>query len=181
MESYLGQIILFAGQAVPQGWASCNGAALPITGNEALFTLLGTAFGGDGVSTFGLPDLRSRIPVGVGQTAPGINHVLGQTSGVESVIPGLANMPAHTHTVQATSAAGNTNKPANAVLAQVPANHVFYFNPPTPVPAGMTITTKQLSAAAVSIEGISYSYDEHMPSIGVSYLICTMGIYPEKP
>ena len=181
MDSYLGQIILFAGQAVPQGWAVCDGTLLSISSNNVLFALLGTSFGGDGVNTFGLPDLRSRIPVGVGQTAPGTNHVLGQTSGVESVVLGLNNMPSHTHAVQATNAAGNTNKPANAVLAQAPANHIYYFNPPTPTPTGMTITTKQLSAAAVSTVGASNSYDVHMPSLGVSYLICTVGIFPEKP
>lgn len=181
MDSYLGQIILFAGQTVPQGWAACDGSTLPISGNEALFAVLGTVFGGNGSTNFGLPDLRSRIPVGAGKNAAGINYPLGQKAGSETVSIVEANMPVHSHTVQASTGDSNTSLPANAVLAKAPTNHVYYFNPPNPVPSGMSIVTKQMSAAAVYSAGESHTYDVHMPSLGISYLICTQGIYPVKP
>jgi microcystin-dependent protein len=180
MDSYLGQIILFAGRIVPAGWAACDGSLLSISTYQALYAVLGTNFGGDGVNTFGLPDLRSRIPVGVGQNTAGTNHVLGQKGGIEGFVLGSTNMPSHSHAVQATTNPSNTDLPAGAVLAKAPANHVYYFNPPNPETAGMTITTKQLSAAAVSTVGVNNSYDVHMPSFGVSYLICIQGIYPVR-
>ena len=171
MDSYLGQIILFAGQVIPEGWAACDGSLLPISENQPLYALLGTKFGGDGVNTFALPDLRSRIPVGL----------LGAKTGSETVAIVEANMPSHNHTVQASTGDSNTSLPANAVLAKVGTDRVYYFNPPNPVPTGMTITTKQMSAAAVNSAGVSRTYDVHMPSLGISYLICTQGLYPVQP
>lgn len=98
MEDFIGTIVLFAGNFAPQGWADCNGQLLPISQNAALFSILGTTYGGDGRSTFALPDLRSRVPVGIGQ-GPGLsNYNLGQMAGTESVTLNANQLPAHTHT-----------------------------------------------------------------------------------
>ena len=92
-DQYMGEIRMFAGGYAPQGWALCNGQLLPITDNEALFTLIGTTYGGDGMTTFGVPDMRGRVPISVGNGA-GSNYMLGQKSGAESVTLLTSQMPA---------------------------------------------------------------------------------------
>ncbi|MHC4955882.1 MAG: phage tail protein, partial [Planctomycetota bacterium] len=121
-EPFIGQIQQFGFNFPPRGWAHCDGQLLPISSNTALFSLLGTTFGGDGRTTFGLPDLRGRIAKHVG-TGPGLSPVTwGQRGGAETVVLNTGNMPSHTHTATATlrgtSAAGNVEDPAGAVLAQ---------------------------------------------------------------
>src|SRR5438105_10342167 len=98
-EPFLGQIMLFGGNFAPRGWAFCNGQIMSIAQNTALFSLLGTTYGGDGITTFALPDLRGRAPVGQGQ-GPGLSNItLGEASGTESITLTIANMPGHNHTL----------------------------------------------------------------------------------
>src|SRR4051812_29939577 len=97
MQPYIGMIMSWAGNFAPVGFQFCNGQLLPISGNEALYALIGTTFGGDGVTSFAVPDLRSRVPIGTGQ-GPGLqNYVLGQAAGAEQVTLTSANLAAHTH------------------------------------------------------------------------------------
>src|SRR5262245_29652358 len=111
MDNYLGEIRLFAGNFAPRGWRFCDGGLLPIAENDALFNLLGTTYGGDGVSTFALPDLRGRVAIGQG-TGPGLtNRPLGEPGGTESVTLVLGQCPAHTHQLFATNAPATTASP----------------------------------------------------------------------
>jgi len=129
-EAFIATILLFAGNYAPRGWAFCNGQTLPIAQNSALFSLLGTTYGGDGTTTFNLPDLRGRVPVGASdQAGPGLTRrAVGEKAGAESVTLTAAQMPAHAHvlggqpltfsaTLKATSAAGTKASPAGAYLA----------------------------------------------------------------
>ena len=117
MESFVGQIMLFGFGFAPDGWALCDGSLLPIAGNEALFTLIGTTYGGDGDSTFALPDLRGRIPIHMGQ-APGLNgYTLGERAGSERVSLQASEMPSHMHLIEAASAeSGATGTPGPTVV-----------------------------------------------------------------
>ncbi|MGC4087610.1 MAG: tail fiber protein [Polyangiaceae bacterium] len=121
MEPFIGMIIVFAGNFAPRGWALCNGQLLPIAQNTALFSILGTTYGGDGRTTFALPDLRGRVPVHPGQ-GPGLsNYSLGQVSGTETVTLTTQNLPAHTHTFAPSCATTipNAESPANNVPANL--------------------------------------------------------------
>src|SRR5512140_216933 len=112
---FIGEIVMFAGNFAPRSWALCNGQLLPIAQNTALFSILGTTYGGDGRTTFALPDLRGRVPVHPGQ-GPGLsNYVLGEMAGTENTTLLINNMPAHNHTLNAVSDAGDTAAPAGAL------------------------------------------------------------------
>src|SRR5262247_1539362 len=116
-EPFLGQIQPFGFNFAPTGWATCDGQILSIAQNTALFSLLGTTFGGNGQTTFGLPDLRGRVPIGQGQ-GPGLaNYTLGQTGGQETVTLITSQMPQHTHSLVGVTEAGDTNVPTGAFLA----------------------------------------------------------------
>ncbi|WP_200928308.1 phage tail protein [Sphingobium sp. Leaf26] len=117
MEPFIGQIALLPYNFCPRGWSDASGQLMPISQNFALFALLGTTYGGDGVSTFALPDLRGRAPIGQG-TGPGLaQHDLGEVAGQESTTITIANMPAHTHTIRATNEPGNKGGPGAKLLA----------------------------------------------------------------
>src|ERR1700761_3574060 len=105
-EPFLGQITVFPYTFPPNGWADCSGQLLPIAQNTALFSLLGVQYGGDGRTTFGLPDLRGRIPLGQGQLTGGGNYAMGETDGLEAVTLGIPTMPQHTHALNAATASG---------------------------------------------------------------------------
>ncbi|TNV45733.1 phage tail protein, partial [Corallococcus exiguus] len=117
---YIGQIIMFGGDFAPKGWMPCNGALLSIAQNQALFAILGTTYGGDGITTFALPDLRGRFPMQPGQ-GPGLApHSLGEMAGQQQVTLLSSQMPAHTHPLMASMQEGNTESPEGAYLAAVP-------------------------------------------------------------
>ena len=118
MEPFIGQIMMVGFNFAPRGWALCDGSLLPINNNQALFSLLGTTYGGDGRTTFQLPDLRGRVPMHQG-TGPGLpNHRIGEKGGVENVTLTVAQMPAHTHVLNASSDYGSQKSPANGVPAK---------------------------------------------------------------
>ena len=132
-EPFLGQIMLVGFNFAPVGWALCNGQILSITQNTALFSLLGTTYGGNGTTTFALPDLRGRAAVGFGQ-GPGLsNYDLGQSTGTETVTLTVGQMPAHNHMVAANAANGNVSSPSGADLAQSSDNQGEEL-PLTPIP-----------------------------------------------
>jgi microcystin-dependent protein len=114
---FLGQITFYPYNFAPSRWAMCFGQLIPISQNAALFSLLGTAFGGNGTSNFGLPDLRGRVSIGQGQLPGGDTYVMGEIAGLENVTITTQTMPGHNHTLNATTNAGTTNNPAGAFLA----------------------------------------------------------------
>jgi microcystin-dependent protein len=117
MEQYLGQLLLVGFQFAPQGWAFCNGQILQISQNNTLYSLLGTTYGGDGVTTFGLPNLQGLTPIGTGQLSGGGNYALGQVGGAEQVTIGLVQYPSHSHGIQCSqTATGGGNQVGGAAL-----------------------------------------------------------------
>jgi microcystin-dependent protein len=173
MEAFIGTILMFAGNFAPRSWALCNGQLMSISQNTALFSILGTTYGGDGVTTFALPDLRGRAPIGMGQ-GPGLtNRVEGEKGGSESVTLTVSNLPAHNHLINVKSDGGNSNSPAN--------NFVAGDNDPaaTPFAAGKTDAT--LDPSAASMTGGSQPVSIESPFLVINYIICTEGIYPSRP
>ena len=179
MEGYIGQIILFAGNFAPKYWAFCAGQIMAISQNTALFSILGTTYGGDGIQTFALPDLRGRVAIGQGQ-GPGLSlYTLGQVGGTETVTLLTSQIPAHTHKLMGSTVKGNTNKPAGALLSEavVPVQRGV-SNDGNIYSSGSADT--QMSAAAVGIEGQSQAHANIQPYLTLNYIICLQGIFPSR-
>lgn len=169
-EPFIGEIMLFAGNFPPQGYADCNGQLMSIAQNTALFSILGTMYGGNGMSTFGLPDLRGRVPIHVGQ-GPGLSdYNQGQTGGVESVTLLETQMPAHTHAARADVGNGTTSSPNGALPARDPAG----------TPAYGAATTGALSPSAIAITGGNQPHENRPPFLGIRYCIALEGIFPPR-
>jgi len=160
---YVGEIRMFAGTFAPAGWMDCDGQLLPISGNETLFQLIGTTYGGDGQSTFALPDLRGRVPVHVGA---GI--VLGEQAGVESVTLTAQQIPAHTHGHSASASPASTTGNPTGLTADAGTTLIYGADAPS-IP---------LNAAAISTVGGSQPHDNMAPFLAVSYIISMFGIFP---
>ena len=167
-DPFIGEIRLFAGNFAPDGWAFCDGQLLQIADNDALYQLIGTTYGGDGQSTFALPDLRGRLPVGTGQGAGLTNRPLGQRAGTEAVSLTTAQMPAHTHRALASSAAATTSSPRGAV----PAAGGAY----AAAPDASTVLDDNLTGGA----GKGATHPNLQPSLAVSYIISLFGIFPSQ-
>ena len=175
MDPAMASIIMFAADFSPKYWAYCNGALLQINQNQALFSLLGTTYGGNGITTFGLPDLRGRTPVGTG-SGPGLSTIsLGEVSGVNTLTLTTSQMPSHTHlatlSVGATSGNANTEEPAGAI----PAAGTNYFRPD-----GAGIGGLGGVSATVAAAGGSQPFNIKQPYIGIHFIICIQGIYPSR-
>ena len=161
---YLGEIRLFAGNFAPVGWALCQGQLLAISENDALFSLLGTTYGGDGQNTFALPNLSSRIPVHQGS-----GYVLGQAAGSETVTLVSAQLPSHGHQVNAVAGQGGTASPSNAVWA---AGSIAAYSDASP-----TVT---MSPAAIAPSGGNQPHDNMSPYLVINFIIALEGIYPSQ-
>jgi microcystin-dependent protein len=179
MEPFIGEIRLVGFTYAPQGWAFCDGQVLAIAQNTTLFSLLGTTYGGDGQTTFALPDLRGRVAVGRGTGAGLSTRSLGETAGSESRTLLTSNLPAHTHAVTATvrlpatNARATTNRPVGAV----PAAGGSYAAADGTAPN----TPAEVTDGAVGISGGSQPFDVMPPYLGSSYIIALEGIYPTRP
>lgn len=173
-DCYFGEIRLFAGvqSAPPAGWMFCEGQSISVSENEALFFLIGTTYGGDGVNNFKLPDLRGRAPIHVGQGTGLTNRVLGQAGGAETVTVGIAEIPAHNHTFNVSSGGATTPLPNGLVLAN-PSPREFYTTVPT---AGSL--DQVLKNDTVTMSGGSQPHENRMPSIALRYIIAINGLYP---
>ena len=178
MESILGEIKLWAINFAPTGWQLCDGSLLPIQSYAALYSLLGTAYGGNGTTTFALPDLRGRVPVGTGNQS-GTTYDRGMAPGQESVGLSPNQMPQHTHDVNAYNANGN----AAGGLGHHVAGVVTNATPPEAVnlygPAGGA--TVVLDPASVSSVGGDQAHNNMQPYLALNYYICTNGLYPQRP
>lgn len=183
MDAYTGQIILFASYFEPRNWAFCDGRQLLIKDYVALYSLIGTVYGGDGRITFNLPDLRSRVPIGQGQgvvraPAPQLTaRVLGQQVGAETVTLKTEEMPAHRHTLQATTAAATSVVPTDKLFAVPPPPDIAYFTPPS----GSSPTETTLASDSVGSTGANQAHDNRMPTQALNYLICLNGLFPDRP
>lgn len=167
-DPFIGEIKMFAGNFAPQGWALCDGQLLPIAQNAALFSLLGTTYGGDGRTTFALPDLRGRVPLHPGQ-GPGLSQRrLGEKSGQESVTLSEAQMPAHTHTAQARPVSAGRNDPENALLARRRA----YDGEPAP-----TVT---MHPDAIGSAGGGQDHENMQPYLCINFIIALQGLFPSR-
>jgi len=177
MEGYLAQIIMFAGNFAPRGWAFCQGQILSIAQNTALFSLLGTTFGGNGQTTFALPDLRGRVPVGTGQ-GPGLASVtLGEVAGEPTHTLISTEMPAHNHLVgvNATGQANSANPNGNVLgIGKVPSSSE------TLNMYSSSGASTNLAPAAITIAGGSQPHNNMQPYLGMNYVICLEGIFPSR-
>jgi microcystin-dependent protein len=173
-QPYIGEIRMFGGNFAPAGWVFCAGQLMPISENDALFTLIGTTFGGDGQETFGIPDLQGRVPVHMGQ-GPGISqtYILGEKAGVESVTITTNTMAAHNHPMIATNSAAQLS-PANATMAT-----------PTGTQAGLrtysaAAPNTTLNPASIGLAGGSQPHDNFQQTLCVSYIMSLFGIFPHQ-
>lgn len=164
-EAFTGEIKMFAGNFAPRGWAFCDGQLLSISSNSALFSLLGTMYGGDGRTTFGLPDLRGRVAVGVGQGSGLSNIRQGQKWGTETTTLTSVNLPAHSHTVNVQGNSSGISASLNTIL-----------------PVESSKSTKQSKANTVETNttGAGQAVNNIQPSIGIRYIICLYGKYPVR-
>jgi len=178
MDGTIGEIRLFATSFAPRNWSYCDGSIIQIRSNTALFAILGTTYGGDGQTTFALPDLKGRVALGNGQ-GPGLSsYTLGQKSGANSVTLTTAQIPPHTHISSATIAIpaysdeGDVNTPAGNVLA---AKSGMFSN------AGVDTALKPAPySVAVSVTGNNQPLQLSQPSIGMNYIICMFGDFPPR-
>ena len=166
---YVGEIRMFGGNFAPAGWAFCDGSLMPISENETLFQLIGTTYGGDGQTTFALPDLRGRVPVHAGQGAGLSNHTIGEQSGVEIVTLTTTQIPAHSHVPQAVSGNGDQTTPQNGVWAGT-ADSRYSSNAPSVV----------MNVGAVSAAGGSQPHDNMMPFLVINFIISLFGVFPSQ-
>ena len=167
MEPFLGEIRLVAFSFAPRGWAFCAGQLLPINQNQALFSLLGTSYGGDGRTTFALPDLRGRVPIGAGQGTAGSTYELGSSGGQETVKLKASQLPAHSHQVRASSGGSTAKNPSD----RVPAAGGAYAATPN----------AKMNAAMIGNSGGGQAHDNRQPYLGLNYIIALQGIFPSRP
>jgi|SRR5690554_1713876 len=179
MEPFIGQIMMVGFNFAPKGWAFCDGRLLSIAQNTALFSLLGTTYGGDGVTTFALPDLRGRCAVGMGQ-GPGLSsYVQGQCAGTENVTLVQTQMPAHTHALMASTADGTTNIPTGAVIAanKIPIDRSTVVDGNAFVQSNPSTT---MSPQSVGPSGGTQPHSNMQPYMAMNYVIALYGIYPSR-
>jgi microcystin-dependent protein len=180
-QAYLGQITMFGGNFAPVGTALCNGQLLSIQQNAALFALLGTTYGGDGVSTFALPNLQSQVPVHQGNGNGLSSYVIGQAGGVANVTILATTTPTHTHTLNATQTTANSATISTGVLpgvptaANPPASPEFYANP-----GAVPLTPNLLATGVCGTAGGSLPHTNQMPTLGITFVIALQGIFPSR-
>jgi microcystin-dependent protein len=174
---FLGQITMFSGGFAPKGFALCNGQLLPINQNQALFSLLGTTYGGNGQTTFALPNLQSQLPVHQGQGAGLSNYILGQTGGTPAVTIDQTTMPSHNHAFNATTANASSPSVGNTLLPGTPTGTgaALYANQGTP-----PLIPQTLAVGVVGNAGGSQPHTNLMPSLCISFVIALQGIFPSR-
>lgn len=169
-EPFVGEIRMFAGNFAPRSWALCDGQLLAISQNDALFSLFGTIYGGDGQSTFGLPDMRGRVPLHAG-SGPGLSpRQLGSKSGSETVTLTSNELPSHSHDYSANTQAGNSNTPAANVVAARDAAATYIE----------TDQDENMATTSIANVGGSQSHTNLMPTTCVNFIVALFGIYPSR-
>jgi len=169
-EPFVGEIRMFAGNFAPRGWALCDGQLLAISQNDALFSLFGTIYGGDGRTTFGLPDMRGRVPIHQGH-GPGLSsRVIGQKAGAERVTLTVNELPSHGHAMQATGEPADSANPGGNLVARSTTMDL-YIN---------ASQNASLASNAITATGGSQSHPNVMPFLCVNFIVALVGIYPSR-
>lgn len=178
MEPFIGQIQLFGFNFAPRGWAYCHGQILSIAQNSALFSLLGTMYGGNGQTTFALPDLRGRVAIGHGQSPGFSTYTLGEQGGAESVTLLPNQMPSHSHPIHVFNGIGTTDVANGNYLA----NGAVTIARGNTVPANLYSTSQggQLNQAAVGVQGGNLAHENRQPYLVMNYCIALVGIFPNR-
>lgn len=176
MEPLIGQIILFGGNFAPRGWAFCDGQTLEIAENEQLFAILGTTYGGNGRTSFCLPDLRGRVPIHAGHAPDLSPRDIGQKIGTENVALTATQLPEHRHEILASEAGPNTDNPANAALGAVRT----YVNAAEGTHRQKSDPTTALNSKTIGLTGGSAPHDNMQPSLCLNYIIAVKGIFPSR-
>jgi microcystin-dependent protein len=173
-DAWIGEIALVSFGFAPVGWAMCNGQILQISQNTALFSLIGTTYGGDGVRTFALPDLRSRVPLHLGQGTGLSPYVLGQVLGNETVTLTIPQMPSHTHAYspQATSDTGTSASPAGGAVWAGASGLINIYSRVTP--------NTTMSPQTITPSGGSQPHENRQPLLALNFIIALQGIYPSR-
>jgi len=175
-EAYTGEIRMFAGNFAPRQWAYCDGQLLAISQNNALFSLLGTTYGGDGRTTFALPEMRGRLPVHHGTGSGLSNRPLGLRFGEENVTLNTNQMPNHRHTYNASTNIANSPNPGNDVLASQDDGDLPYAAQPAE-PTNL----QNMNSQTLAMAGGGQPHNNMMPYLSISFIICLFGIYPSRP
>jgi len=162
-QPYVGEIRMFAGNFAPAGWMFCEGQLLPISENETLFQLIGTTYGGDGQSTFALPDLRGRLPIHQGN-----GFILAETGGAEEITLTINQIPAHSHPLLATNDSAQQSGPGNNVLARTTGTDIY----------GADTPYVNMSPSAIASTGGSQPHTNFQPYLCVDFIISLFGIFP---
>jgi microcystin-dependent protein len=169
-DPFVGEIVLVSFPFAPKGWLICEGQILPIAENVALFQLVGTTYGGDGISTFGIPDLRGRVAIGQGQ-GPGLtNRAMGQTGGVETVALSVSQLPPHTHTAMAASADAHLRSAGGAVWGAKQRTTLYSSANPD----------LAMSSSAIASTGGGQAHENMQPFLVLNYIIALQGIFPTQ-
>jgi len=169
-EPFVGEIRMFAGNFAPRGWAFCDGQLLAVSQNDALFSLLGTIYGGDGRTTFGLPDMRGRLPIHAGH-GPGLSERrLGSKAGAEKVTLTVNQLPSHTHAVRATTAGSTDNNPQDKMTGESPSIDLYFEGD----------QTENMASSSITSVGGSRSHTNLMPFLCINFIIALVGIYPSR-
>ena len=200
MDTFIGQIIMFAGNFAPRDWAFCDGQLLQISQNQSLYSILGTTYGGDGRTTFGLPDFRGRVPIGQGQGNGLTSRIMGEQIGIEDITLSTAQMPIHSHAAETTisgssvtaklkasSAEGTTNVPLNNYLAK-PSNiglqSINMYDSSADIEMASDAIEIDLSAVTANTTtddtGGNSAHNNIQPSLVMNYIICVNGVYPSR-
>jgi microcystin-dependent protein len=169
---YIGEIRIFAGNFPPAGWAFCDGQLMPISENDVLFVIIGTTYGGDGESTFALPDLRGRLPMHMGDGPATSFRQIGERAGVESVTLTTTQTPQHTHPMTASTDTGTLPDPGNHVAARSHTANVYMYLEDTP--------NTNMHAQAITPAGGSQPHENAQPYTCVNFIISLYGVYPPQ-
>jgi microcystin-dependent protein len=169
-QPFIGEIRMFGGNFAPAGWAFCEGQLMPISENDALFTLIGTTYGGDGQETFGLPNLQSRVPIHMGKGPDGTTYNIGEMAGTETVTLTTQQIPQHTHALIGSSATATTQDPTDNVLAASQAS--IYYN--------LADNIGKMVASAIQPDGGSQPHENCQPFLCINFIISLFGIFPQQ-
>ena len=168
-QPYVGEIRMFGGNFAPAGWMFCEGQLLPISENDTLFNLIGTTYGGDGQSTFALPDLRGRVPIHMGTGSDGINYTLAENGGVEEVTLTTNQLPIHNHAFLGSTSAGTQNSSVGFMPAASNVVKIYSASPPN----------NNLAAQALLPDGGSQPHSNFQPYLCVHFIISLFGLFPQ--
>lgn len=172
-EPFLAEVRIVGFNYAPRGWAFCDGQILPINQNQSLYSLLGTTYGGDGRTSFALPDLRGRVPIHVGQSNGGAIHQLGQKGGEEAHTLSTAEMPQHDHQLDGSSSNADSPIATNQILAATPAADIY-------VQGTGTNALQNMSAASVANTGGGQAHENMQPFLVLNYCIALQGLFPSR-